>query len=482
MNLKKYLYIIILFMPVFIFAQDRWPVINLSTTGLYGSGLYSLGEQLPFWFTANQQGIFEHENGTYQLGEIEIDKTFNAENDLSITYGAYYVYANGATNYQQLNEWYGGIKYKSFYLKAGAFAEETLFDGLSSTNGNIDWSNNARPMPRIRIATDDYISLPFGHNSKFWNDVTFKGIYDEGFLNDDSRYVKNVHLHHKAFFLRKPINSREHVSIGAEHYSMWGGVSPKYGEFPGFKSYLRVILPLPGSPDAPNYDQIYFAGNSLGLFYLDYQKQYPSGTFTMYLNHPWDHVPIIIHNIFDNLIGFNFKLNKQCFISNILVEMINTNDQGGVMHVRDPWDPIQWYERLFRHGEYKSGFSYENRIIAAPFFSPMVIVDGVNYGTGNNRVSLFHAAVQGYFWSNFSWKYFFSYYRNFGTYQGGQAYDAVNPGYFDMGRHKFSQLLEVKYEVPKTGIHLSVAGASDNGHWDNLYGLRFKLEKTFNVK
>lgn len=461
--------------PVQVHSQDTGIHIGASAYSLYSSG-----NDLPFWFTSNQQGIFEHANNSFNIADVSINKNFNSEKKWDYSYGARAIYAKGENTYHQFNEWYAGISYKSFYLKAGAFPEETVYEGLSSTNGNIDWSNNARPMPRIRLATNGYIPLPFGKHSKFWKDVTFKAFYDEGFLNDDNRYVKNTQLHHKSFYFRKQINSREHVTIGGDHYAMWGGTSPDYGKLPGVKSYLRSIFFLSGSEDAPESDQMYFSGNHLGMFYLDYEKTYPSGTFTMYLNHPWDHVPIIIHNLFDNLIGLNFSLNKKSFISDILLEIMNTTDQGGVMHVRDEWDPTVYFEHYFEHGEYKSGLSYENRIIASPFFSPMAIKDGINYGTGNNRVALMHLALKGYLHPNISWKYFFSYARSSGTY-GGQAYDAIVPGYFDMTRHKFSQLLELHYEIQKAGVNVSIAAASDNGHWDHVYGFMFKLEKTFSI-
>jgi len=422
--------------------------------------LVSSGSDLPFWFTSNQQGIFEQANKNYKLVDLKLDKTFNigSSKNWDYLYGGRIIYADGASTYHQFNEWYAGVRYKSFQLKAGAFPEETVYNGLSSTNGNIDWSNNARPMPRIRVSTNEYIRLPFGKNSKFWKDVTFKAMYDEGFFNDNSRYVKNAHLHHKSLYLRKKVSPREHVTIGGDHYAMWGGTSPDFGELPGFKSYLRSVFFLSGSEDAPEGDQIYFSGNHLGMFYLDYEKTYPSGTFTMYLNHPWDHVPAIVHNLFDNLIGLNFRCNKKGFISDILFETMYTADQGQVMHVRDPQDPL-----------------------ASPFFSPMVIKNGINYGTGNNRVALMHLAFKGYLNSNLSWKYFFSYARSAGTY-GGQAYDAIVPGYFDMTRHKFSMYGEMNYQIPKIGLNVSLAAASDMGHWDHVYGGMLKLEKTFSMK
>lgn len=465
-------------LPVFSHAQNK--DLHLSTS-FYS--LYSTGQDLPFWFTSNQQGIFEHVNNSFNIADVSIHRDFDSEKKWNYSYGGRAIYTKGASTYHQFNEWYAGISYKSFYIKAGAFPEETIWDGLSSTNGNFDWSNNARPMPRIRLATHEYIPLPFGKNSKFWKDVTFKAFYDEGLMNDESRYVKNVHLHHKSFFLRKQINKREKVTIGGEHYTMWGGTSPDLGKLPGFKSYLRYVFFMPGSPDGPWSDSYYFAGNQLGHIYLDYQKTYHSGIFTMYINHPFEFLPTVVGNLFDNLIGLNFKFHKKGFISNILLEMINTNDQGGVLHVRNKEenDPNAFFEKYFSHGEYLSGFSYENRIIGPPFMMPMVIIDGINYGTGNNRVSVVHIAAKGYITQKFYWKYLFSHCRSYGTY-GGQAYNAIIPGHFDMAPHKFSQLLELNYFFPKAGINISAAVSSDNGHWDNLYGCKFKLEKTFSIK
>jgi len=459
-----------------IVAQDNGVHLSLKT-----SGLTSGGSDLPFWFTSNQQGIFEQSCKNYQLADFKIDKSFriDAEKKWDYLYGGRLVYANGVSSYHQFNEWYAGIKYKSFYFKAGAFPEETVYNGLSSTNGDMRWSNNARPMPRIRLATNEYIPLPFGKNSNFWKDITYKACYDEGFLNDNKLYVKHAHLHHKQLHFQKKLRNNYQFTFGVDHYNMWGGTSPDQGPLPGFKSYLRYVLVLNGSKGFNKSDQEYVAGNSLGRYYFKLEHQQDQSKLTVYLDHPFED-RVTMQNFPDNLIGVVYESTQKKRISNLLFEFMITNDQNINRRkgLDDNGNVIQDHiENYFQHGTYRSGFSYCDRMIASPFFSPMVIINGINMGTGNNRVILFHGGLEGYFSDRFKWKTLLSYSMNHGTFD--RIYNRINPGFFEHWKNQFSAYGELNYQIPTKGWDFSCALATDQGEvLDDQIGIQLSIRKT----
>lgn len=455
-------------------AQNKNIEISASTTGFY-----STGEDLPFWFTANQQGIFEQENNIYEFGELKISKEFDNEKKWSFTYGGRYIYANGTSNYQQFNEWYAGVKNRLFYIKAGAFPEPTLYGKLSSTNGTMAWSNNARPFPRIKAGTNEFIPLPFGQDNKFWRTLKFKGVYQEGILDDDNRYVLNTHLHHKLIYFQKEFNQGQKFTIGADHYIMWGGESPDLGKLPGFKSYLRYIFALSGNEEFGWWDQEYKAGNQFGRYYMAFEKAFYDGKVTYYLDHPFED-RISLGNMIDNLFGVYYKSNEKRMLSEILFEIMYTNDQNIVIGP-DLEIKRNFWEYYFRHpGTYHSGFSYNNKMIASAFFAPIVIEDGINLGTANNRVSMFHLGASGFINSNLKWKYLISGSRNYGTY--GSFYNIIDPTFFD-GSHFFqlSMLNEFTWFITNNWQCNLAIGTDLGQKLEKQIGVQIKIQKSFEV-
>ena len=68
------------------------------------------------------------------------------ENRLTLDYGANVEYlASEDETEPRIIEAYAGISGKLFALKSGAFADEEIFNGLSSTNGEILRSLNYQP-------------------------------------------------------------------------------------------------------------------------------------------------------------------------------------------------------------------------------------------------------------------------------------------------------------------------------------------------
>lgn len=187
MKVNKTILSFIFLTSTFIAIAQNKPSISLINTSLVGTE-----NTLPFWFTANQLGKIEGNNQFINLSELNIQQKISTKNPkLGFYGGASIIGGINNNSYLQVNQVFAGTTYSGWQLTGGLFADEEIYGGLSTTNGSIASSLNARPYPKIRFGTAGF--KPFFSSKTF----AFKAEYDEGLLNDD-RFVDQLKLHHKS--------------------------------------------------------------------------------------------------------------------------------------------------------------------------------------------------------------------------------------------------------------------------------------------
>jgi hypothetical protein len=298
-------------------------------------------------------------------------------------------------------------------------SEPINYAGLSSTNGNLMWSNNSRPLPRIELASNGFI--PFF----FWKDwFSLKFEYEENFLTD-KRYVDGGQLHHKNLFFRAKLSKSWCLTAGIDHWTYWGGTSPTLGELPGFEDYPRYILGKSGSSDAPMTDQMNVSGNSLGMYVIEVKKEYNNSAFTFYYNHPFeDHSGMDFVNWEDGLWGIHIeRKNCKAWLTDFVYEYMNTMNQSGPYHqIPDPTpeDPNNrsglGRDNYFSHSVYHSSHTYYERMMGTPLYIPRINEDGVAMGYESTRMQMHHIGLKGNIVNDFNWKSMFTWSKNYGTY------------------------------------------------------------------
>lgn len=460
--------IFILFIAEFIKAQEPSGITLTNNT------LSGFAGQMPFWFHANQNGKVADDAAFINLFEARINVTgYLAEkNRLKYFAGSNLIAGLSEKSYCRANQLFAGMEYKKWRIKAGWFQNPVQYEGLSSTNGDIHWSNNIRPMPRVQLSTD-YLQLSF-----FPSWLSVRGLYEEAWLDDETRYVQEARLHHKNVFFRFNISAKSSFVVGLDHYSQWGGVHPTRGQLPaGFNDYVRYVLGLPGSEEFSLADQHLMAGNQLGKYVLKFNRQFQNNTLEIYLNHPFTD-RMDWSNYKDNLLGVFLKSGKDRFVTHILYEFMYTKYQRAVLIDGEYTVPGGGSEPYFRHYIYRSGLSYQNRMFVTPFAIPMVIADGVNYGTGNNRIVLHHIGIAGNITNLLKWKTLLSFSKNFGTYKN--VYDKIQPGFFDSSRNQFSMYAGISYHFTTTPWMVHLAFAADEGSLlKNNRGMQLKVSYHF---
>jgi hypothetical protein len=385
------------------------------------STLVSSGNDLPFWMISNQNGIYTLHNSSYLLLQAGLNRSLDRDTlqKWGYTYGANMVYSIAGTADFQPNEYWLGLRFNKLIFKVGAQSDPVIYSGLSSTNGNMYRSRNARPVPGLSVSTNGYIPFLFAEKWLSW-----RFLYEEGILKD-KQFVTDAHLHHKNFHLHALLSPSLSLSIGLEHYVFWGGYSPKLGQLAGWKEYFRYILGLNGGPRAYIQDQLNTAGNQLGSYNLEIKKDWKIIITTFYFNHPFeDPSGMELDNLRDGIWGIHFATkNRSKFITNVVYEYMNTCNQSGSIlgnPAPTPENPNRITGRgrdnYFNHSVYTSGYTYFQRIMGTPLLVPNIGQDGISKGFESTRIWMHHLGISGILANEFYWKSLATWSRDFGGY------------------------------------------------------------------
>jgi hypothetical protein len=444
------------------FTSQAQQPIHLS---FKNSTLASTDSLLPFWFNANRDGKVANMGSFLNLTDLFIFQSYKTSGTaLSYTWGVNAVAGFGETNYYQLNRAYAGISLKGWELKGGRFYDPEHYEGLSTTNGNLVRSRNARPHPRLRFATHGYKPMPFIKNK-----LHFRAEYTEGLLNDN-RFVTGTRLHHKSFYLKVNPSPTWELEGGLEHFVMWGGTSPveAIGKMPsGFKAYLQYITGSSGDETFPGTDQMNVAGNQLGTYQFRATKQITGLDATFYLSHLFEDLSgMNWRNWPDNLLGLHISMKgKDKLITDVVYEYTHTRQQS----IRGSWDR-QEPDGYFNNGLYQSGYTYHRQVMGSPLFFPVRVYEGISRGIESNMFHAHHLGLKGALPYDLQWKGMFTSVRHYGGY-----FTRYNPS-----RNQLSGLLELMYVWPDfpAELGLSVAADAGNGSGRNL-GVMVTVAKKF---
>ena len=418
--MKKNLLIIFIFSCISgSLAQDiNWEA-QVSTTGMYASN-----DVNPFWFTANNNAQFGDQTTFSLLGEFT--GSYLLTEKASLSAGAAFYYRNEVADEFQRRDLY--LQFKNTWLKAtlGAKKDTVRAQGLSSTNKDFLRSGNIRPLAGLLLEAPDPIKL-----SKTFSVDWAIAHYQ---LNDD-RYVDNVRVHYKRLALITKLNPNNKITAQMSHYAQWAGNSPDYGELPSdFSAFYNVFFAKLGASDIPT-EAANAVGNHLGSYFVDYQREMSTGRLSIYHEHPfedgsgsgWSNIP-------DGVWGIHFQSKEKSFLSGFLYEYIHTKNQSSSNDAGA--------DNYFNNGVYRSGWSYENRIIGMPFFiyDPNKLNESGMLPFVSNRMQLHHLGFTGW-WHKLQWMVKTSYALHTGTY--------TVP--FASTKQQWYNYLSVEYSTPKYG-------------------------------
>ena len=459
---------------LFIFFPSRLDSQSLSDSiSIEIGSIISGGSHVPFWLISNRFGTVDNSvfNGWFRAS---VYRDFKKEKSFDYYFGLDLLNLYGETYRPVLNQTYFGIRFRYLQLEAGK--REEIFGNQDSllSSGGILWSGNAPPMPEITLRTAGYIPVPFTLDNLY-----FKAGMSHGWFNEDA-FSQHIWMHHKYLFFKSSDKLPVVLSAGLHHFVQWGGTSKDtaVGPLPkDIKAFWDIFTAGAGSKDSPVNEKLNALGNHLGSYNvrLDlHLRKFKAGLYWQSIFE--DNSGRKLRNGEDGLWGLSIRYQHASFLpSGVVFEYLNTTNQSG-RAVIDPNHPSAptGNDNYFNNGIYRAGWSYDERSIGTPLISsPFYFSEDQGNYFRNNRVRAFHLGLYGISSSgSFSYRLFYTYSRNFGTYDA--------PFQSMYGYH--SSLFEFKLkDIFHSKNDISISAAIDYGLlYGNSTGFQVKLFRKLN--
>jgi hypothetical protein len=394
-----------LLLPIFFITINAFSQIRFSGEATIGA-LISTGEKLPFWMYHNKRGRLSE--NTNISGWVTGRGEYDLSTSTFLEVGGGLLYQDGISDQLFIDEIYAHIESEKLYFTVGRKQQKELYNGLSVSNRSILWSLNARPLPGIQIGTNGPL-FPFDPDNA--TGFGFEGSWNEYVMEKD-RHVSYAKLHHKNLLLVYKTRNNFEVKAGLQHFVQWGGASKSEGQQPeSFKDYLRVIGGKSGDEFARDSDFQNALGNHLGGYEIFVKKSFRDFSLELIYNHLFeDGSGRRLGNTPDGRYGvFLETKDKGRIINSVIYELYYTHHQSNTT------TGIHKFDDYLNNSGYRSGWTYENRVLGAPFFT----VDPDGEGIINNKFLAHHLGIGGQISNSFAsypYKVLLSYARNDGRY------------------------------------------------------------------
>lgn len=447
------LFCLIVFFACSAFSQEEYQIHG----EIGGKGFYSTGDELPFWLSHNKFGRVANTTKVAGFVNFNGERIFNE--NYKFSFGGTISYLNDLESKIFIDEAY--LYIENFYLNftLGAKLKHVLYDGISTTNENIIWSNNTRNLPGIKISSTNPIWIT--NNKK----LGFTGSWEEYYLGEN-RYVKHTLLHHKRLLFIYEPSDHWQFKAGIQHSAQWGGISPDQGAQPiSIKDYLKIITARNGADDASIYDQENALGNHIGSYEVYATRKFNLFSFQLIYNSIFeDGSGSRLQNFPDGRYGLFFKfIDEKKLVNSLMYEYINLRNQSN----STKFGP----DNYFANGPiYRSGYTYNSKVLGIPF----IIYDKNLDAITNNKLVVHHFGATGdikYREYYYPYKFMASYSHNEGTYSRPKLPSGDNQQFLDL----FLNLNITKLPV-KIGVDMALRIDS---HYNPNYGMGLHISHSF---
>lgn len=369
-------------------------------------------EELPFWFTSNNSSRLNSENYLGSWTQLRLGGDIS-KSSRSVNY-FYEIEANAFLGSQtdfSLTQAYAGLGTRLFSVQLGAREE---FFGLNDSTlsiGNLFYGNNARPVPKLVLSSAGWLKSPI-----LGKHVSFRVYLAHGWLEKD-RFQSKAFLHQKYFYIRAQLlNRRIQLAGGLNHSAQWSGKSEVNGRQPvGLADFGRIFFASSGADNANLTDQLNALGNHLGSYDLSASFRFKSLTVRNYWQFLWeDKSGLTPFNWRDGIMGWSIKSNSEKgLIRGFNLEIIRTNSQDAIKY-DDDGNKIIEPDSFFNNSVYKSGWTYQGRVMANPVF--LILNPGANtLALVKNMVNGFNIGLEGSY-KQVSYQVNFRHFSNQGTF------------------------------------------------------------------
>ena len=479
----KFLHIILLLLlgATNVIAQEQeFSLIPIS--GLEGriETQFSFSEgTTPLWLNANKYGMSSLESNNAHIrmkAERKIDN--DSARQWGIGYAADVAMANHLASHLIIQQLFAKIRYRKASVTFGQKEETLNLKPHDLSTGSQTLGINARPIPGIRIALDDYVDFLHG-----WMGIKghfFYGMQTDGSFqkkHETEQYTDHILVHHKAGFLRfgkkdQPLT----IEAGLEMATQFGGTTYKSdgtveNNDKSLLAFVKAIYGGTSDVESGNYHSS--LGNMLGSILLRVNYDRPSFAVSAYADHlfednsqlvlidydgygegeEWEKKKrqrYLLYPLKDLLAGVECRIKNFNPLNRIVIEYICTRNQSGpIYHDHTPVIPdhIGGMDNYMNHGIYGS-WSHWGQINGNPLYRAP-LYDGHALKTTNNRFKAWHFGIAGNPTDELSYRLLATWQKGWGTYD--------NP--FTYMQRNFSMLAEAEYNLNSIVKGITVKGA-----------------------
>jgi hypothetical protein len=448
------------------------------------AGVVATGEHTPFWQINRQWGSVPVDaNNLYVKGGVfhaqSLPGGWSAEAGVDVA--AANASASGNIWIQQL---YARLNLTIWRLDVGMREDYASSLNARLSSGDFVKSNNARPIPEIKISLPEYLPVPYTKGNMY-----FKGDFSVGYYLDsrwkentarprNRDYTTDILSHRKSVYFRFgniADRNRLQFTVEMDHAAQWGGKLYQYRDRQyvvirqpqGIDDFIRMVVAKEGSAGASAADNAYVAGSQWGgyLFRFDY-KLAAQRRLSIYTNHFFDDGSgMVFENYRDGLFGAEYKTGDRSLLSGVVFEYIYTKQQTGPIHHNIGMDD-EHRDRLIKKGngndnyynntDYVQGPSHFGQSLGSPLLlAPIYNTDGrINFKS--SRIIAFHLGVEGYLHPSLQYRLLLT---------GGQSWGSYYVPFLSV-KKGVASLLELIYTPARAnGFDIRLSAGCDNGEF-----------------
>ncbi|MCC8146880.1 MAG: capsule assembly Wzi family protein, partial [Bacteroidales bacterium] len=241
-------------------------------------GSLSSGKNTPFWMVNRNWGVIPLEADNFYLRASSFYEQRLSE-DWLLDAGVDVIGSNN-DNYGNfwLQQLYGRLQWKKLRLDIGSREDYLSFLNPYLSSGDFMHSNNARPIPQVKVSISDFLLIPYTKGNMY-----IKGDFSVGWFLDGKRqediarpfnqdYAKKELSHNKSVFFRFgniEEKNRMQFTLGLIHATKWGGELYQYRYInnewiysvtkhpKGLDDFFRVVIAKEGSSSSSRSDKEY---------------------------------------------------------------------------------------------------------------------------------------------------------------------------------------------------------------------------------
>lgn len=388
-------------------------------------GILFLRDRSPFWMHSNKYGRLDEKSNIFTLLRLKNEVLIDSDQVFEIVAGG--LFKNGFENEIRFDEVYFEYRSPKIGFFVGKKHRKDHYQGLSVSNESILRSLNAPAFPGIGIYSIDPLYLFGDHGPGVMASL-------EEYLLDDQRYIEDTRVHHKSFhFVYKSEYPDFRIDLGVQHYVQWAGKSEEFGVLPkSFEDYIRIFSGMASDEDVGNGQEVNALGNQIGSYEAKVKANIRDVDFELIYNHIFEDASgMKMGNFPDGRYAIYIEDNRDAFWSKswlkaFMYEFHYTKNQSRARK-SSAGDGADNY---FNNNLYRSGWTYQNRVIGSPFILP----NENRFRIGRNIVVAHHVGIRGEILKDIPYKFLLSYRENYG----------VKDSFLAQKEQIFSGLIEVE--------------------------------------